>query len=80
MGIEVKATRFLESLLDPGPPTPERIVGCEQPNPFVGKVDASLLNRVTSADAGRNAGIGLSARAGGKLKKTAQTADFLGGR
>lgn len=53
---------------------------CEQQNPFVGKLDASLLNRVTSAEAGRNAGIGLSARAGRQQKKTAQTADFLGGR
>ena len=53
---------------------------CEQPNPFVGKVDAALLNRVTSADAGRNAGISLSARAGRKQKKTSQAADYLGGR
>ena len=36
--------------------------------------------RAESADAGRNAGVGLSARAGRKQKKTGQAGDYLGGR
>jgi len=53
---------------------------CQQENPFVGTLDPSLLERVSSADAGRNAGIGLSARASSKQKKTTPVTDYLGGR
>lgn len=52
----------------------------EQPNPFVGRIDQTALDRVQAADQGRAAGIGLTPRATKARKGPTTASDFLGGR
>ena len=52
----------------------------EQANPFIGKLDQGVLDRVQAADQGRTAGVGLTPRASKARKRPATASDFLGGR
>ena len=50
-----------------------------QPNPFVGELDRSALDRVQPADEARAAGVGLSPRAARVRRRPARAGDYLGG-
>jgi hypothetical protein len=52
----------------------------EQPNPFIGKLDKSLLDRVQPADEARAAGVGLTPRSTRAKRRTPTASDYLGGR
>jgi hypothetical protein len=51
----------------------------EQANPFIGQLDASLLDRVQAADEILSAGVGLSPRAARKRPQSLTAARLLGG-
>ena len=51
-----------------------------QPNPFIGELDTSALNRVQAADQAASVGIGLSPRATRSIPRPPTAADYLGGR
>ena len=52
----------------------------EQPNPFIGKLDKSALERVQPADQDRFASVGLTPRASCAKRRPATASDYLGGR
>lgn len=52
----------------------------EQPNPFIGTLDKTALDRVQPADHRRVAGVGLTPKSARKRKRAPKAADFLGGR
>jgi hypothetical protein len=52
----------------------------EQPNPFIGKLDKSALERVQPADQDRFASVGLTPRASRAKRRPATASDYLGGR
>jgi hypothetical protein len=52
----------------------------EQPNPFIGPLDKSALDRVQPADEFGTAGIGLTPRAAHQRKRKVTASDYLGGR
>ena len=52
----------------------------EQANPFIGEFNRAALDRVQAADQARTIGTGLTPRAAKAKRRSAQAADFLGGR
>ena len=52
----------------------------EQPNPFLGPLDTSALERVQPADALRTRGVGLTPRSARKRERKTSASDYLGGR